>query len=227
MTTPEPGPGTDGVEIGTSIDVVSDVVCPWCYIGKRQLEALIESLEPGERPSVRWHPFQLNPGLPTDGIDRGEYLRGKFGPQAVSSQIYARATAAGRAVGLAFDFEAIQRQPNTFDAHRLIAWADEPPRHAAERLVERLFRANFMEARFIGDRGVLAQLAGECGLDAAQALAFLESGQQVFETSDAEERARRLGVTGVPFFVFNQRVAVSGAQGVESLRAAWNQSLAR
>ena len=148
----------DGARV---IDVVSDVVCPWCYIGKRRLEAALQRLD-GSPPQIHWHPFQLNPDLPAEGVDRRSYLEAKFGGARRADEIYARVRAAGASVGITFEFDRIQRQPNTLDAHRLIAWAQA---HGdAEPLVERLFRAYFIEGAFIGDARVLEQLASRSGV---------------------------------------------------------------
>src|SRR5262249_17589535 len=142
------------------IDVVSDVVCPWCYIGKRKLEAALTELrraEAGLEAKVRWHPFQLNPDLPSKGIARSDYLAAKFGSAARAADIYARVRAVGVEVGIPFAFGRIALQPNTFDAHRLIAWAQQ--RGDAEALVERIFRRYFVEGGFVGDRDELAGAA--------------------------------------------------------------------
>ncbi|HEY8243871.1 MAG TPA: DsbA family oxidoreductase [Casimicrobiaceae bacterium] len=199
------------------IDVVSDVVCPWCYIGKRHLEAALATLdESGQpRPVVRWHPYELNPGLPGEGVDRREYLERKFGGPARAAQIYERVQRAGTQAGIAFDFERIERQPNTRDAHRLIAWAQG--RGDADPLVERLFRAYFVDGRFIGAHEVLAEIAHEAGLDADAAYAFLSSDVGAGEIAEAEERAASLGISGVPFFIVDGRYGLSGAQPAEAI----------
>ena len=142
------------------VDVVSDVVCPWCYIGKRKLETALSRLridEPGLAPTVRWHPFELNPDLPVEGMPRAAYLETKFGGRARAAEIYARVRAVGEEVGIAFDFDRIRRQPNTRDTHRLLAWAQQ--RGDAGALVERLFHAYFIEGRWIGERDLLAAFA--------------------------------------------------------------------
>ena len=131
---------TGAVAPSTTIDVVSDVVCPWCYIGKRRLEAALAA-RAGPAPIVRWLPFQLNPDIPAGGIDRRTYLQEKFGGPERAREIYARIEAAGREVGIPFRFDRIDRQPNTSDAHRLIAWAQAVAPASADRLVEGLFRA--------------------------------------------------------------------------------------
>jgi predicted DsbA family dithiol-disulfide isomerase len=206
------------------IDVVSDVVCPWCFIGKRHLEAALAGLPEAAGAKVRWHPFELNPDLPAEGVDRKGYLEAKFGGPARAAEIYARVREAGVRAGLDFDFDAIVRQPNTRDAHRLIAWAQS--RGDAGPLVERLFRAYFQEGRYVGDRDTLAALAAEAGFDAEAARVWLESGLGADEIADAEARVRTLGISGVPFFIFDGRVGLSGAQPREAMREAIAQARA-
>ena len=208
-----------------SIDIVSDVVCPWCYVGKRRLEAALARRTRDDVPvQVRWLAFQLNPDIPAGGVDRRSYLEQKFGGPERAKQIYARINAAGDEVGIPFDFERIVRQPNTVDAHRLIAWAQDLDLKASDALIERLFRAYFVEGIDIGDIDALARLAGEAGFDATAARAWLASDAGRTAIDGEEQRARALGVTGVPFFVFNQRLAVSGAQPPEVLLGAMEQA---
>ncbi len=162
---------------------------------------------------MNWQPFQLNPDLPREGVDRRTYLERKFGGPQRAATIYERVRAAGATVDIPFAFERIGRQPNTRDAHRLIDWAQRPEASgSADALVERLFRAYFLEGRAVGEREVLAAIAGEAGCDAGSALAMLASEDGAGAIAAMEARARALGVTGVPFFIFNGRVAVSGAQ---------------
>jgi len=213
--------------IGTAltIDVVSDVVCPWCYIGRRRLGAalaLYGEREPDVRPVVSWHPFQLNPDLPPEGMDRRAYLEAKFGGAARAGEIYERVRAVGKSVGIDFAFERIERQPNTLDAHRLISWAQA--QGDAEDVVERLFRAYFLEGRYVGDREVLAAIAGEAGLSAEAARAMLATGERREAIAAIDRRVRELGVTGVPFFIFDGKVAVSGAQEPPVLADAMMQA---
>ncbi|MEO6928771.1 MAG: DsbA family oxidoreductase [Casimicrobiaceae bacterium] len=194
------------------IDVVSDVVCPWCYVGKRRLESALSQLhadDPALETRVNWHPFQLNAELPARGADRKRYLEAKFGGAARAGEMYERVRAAGEDVGIAFDFDRIAVQPNTLAAHRLIGWAQHE--HDAGDLVERLFAGYFIEGRDIGDHAVLAQIAGEAGLDPAEAKAWLDDGRGGDAIAAMDVRARELGVSGVPFFIFDGRVAVSGA----------------
>jgi predicted DsbA family dithiol-disulfide isomerase len=214
---------TDGVEPGTTIDIVSDVVCPWCYIGKRRLEAALDA-RGHARPEIRWHPFQLNPDIPAGGIDRRSYLEAKFGGPERAREVYARVEAAGREAGIPFAFERIERQPNTLDAHRLIAWAQAVALERADGLVERLFKAYFTEGANIGAVPELARLAGEAGYDAAAALSHLESDAGRAEIAAADERSKEMGIAGVPFFIFNRRIAVSGAQPPDILADALSQA---
>jgi predicted DsbA family dithiol-disulfide isomerase len=198
------------------IEVISDVVCPWCFIGKRRLEQALDRLRatPGApEVNVHWAPFQLNPWLPEAGMDRAEYLRRKFG--AASAQIYARVQAAGRTVGIDFAFDAIARQPNTQAAHRLIAAA---PRQ--DQMVDTLFAAYFLEGADLTERATLLALARRAGMEPAQAAACLDDPGARQAVEQAEAGARALGVEGVPFFVFDRRLAVSGAQEPQVLLQA-------
>jgi len=205
------------------IDVVSDVVCPWCYIGKRKLEAALGELrrqDAAAEPSVRWHPFQLNPDLPPQGIPRKTYLHAKFGG-ARAAEVYARVKAVGAEVGIAFDFDRIDIQPNTLAAHRLIAWAQERVNaRLTSDLVERLFQAYFMQGRAIGEPDELAQIASEAGLDPAAARAMLASTENLAAVSAEDREARDVGINGVPFFIFNGSTALSGAHDPETLLQA-------
>ena len=197
------------------IDVVSDVVCPWCYVGKRRLEAALRVAGEAE---VRWRPFQLDPTIPADGLDRKTYMRAKFRDDARLAEAHARLKALGAEVGVAFDFEAIRRSPNTLDAHRLIRFAGEAG--AADAVVERLFADYFERGRDIGDRAVLIEVARECGLDGETIAARLASAEGVEDVRAEIESAQRGGVEGVPFFIFGSKIAVSGAQSEAVLTQA-------
>jgi predicted DsbA family dithiol-disulfide isomerase len=208
-----------------TIDIVSDVVCPWCYIGKRHVEAALAELPELRNVVVRWHPYELNPDLPSEGVERKRYLEAKFGGPQRAEQIYTRVRDAGQRAGIAFDFDAIVRQPNTREAHRLIAWAQA--NGDADALVERLFRADFLEGGDLTDRETLVALAAEAGVDADAARNWLASGRGVQEIAQAEVRARELGITGVPFFIFDGRIGLSGAHPPETIRSAIMQALER
>jgi predicted DsbA family dithiol-disulfide isomerase len=212
-----------------TIDVVSDVVCPWCYIGKRRLEAALARLresDPELPVVVRWHPFQLNPDLPRDGVARRDYLERKFGGPERAREIYARVSAAGRSVDIPFAFDAIERQPNTLDAHRLVAWAQSRREGDPDKLVEALFRAYFVDGRYVGDRNELVALAADAGYDADDAGKFLASEELVDVVSEADRRSRQMGISGVPFFIFGGKTAVSGAQEPQALLEAISQARA-
>ncbi|MGC3983885.1 MAG: DsbA family oxidoreductase [Pseudorhodoferax sp.] len=208
------------------IDIVSDVVCPWCYIGKRRLEAALASPEAAGLPPVQitWHPFQLNPDLPAEGIDRKAYLEEKFGGPERAAAIYERVRAAGRTAGLELNIDGIARQPNTRLAHALIDFAQRSGGDATD-VKERLLRAYFIENRFVGDAEVLAAIAAEAGLDAAAARAHLDDPEALAAIDEADQQARQMGVSGVPFFIFNRKLAVSGAQEPATLVGAMRQAV--
>lgn len=214
-----------------NIEIVSDVVCPWCYIGKRHLEAALAAWRASAPEAahatvtVRWHPFQLNPDLPAGGVDRQSYLEDKFGGKARAAEIYARVGAAGRAAGLQLDFDRIQKQPNTLAAHALIAFAQQAHPELTDGLVERLFSAYFIEGQFIGDAKILCGLAGQCGMDAAAAQAFIDDPWHLEKIAGQDQNVRAQGITGVPFFVFNQKTALSGAQPPEVILQAIRKAI--
>ena len=209
-----------------TIDVVSDLVCPWCYIGKRKLEAALALPEADELPNVRvrWHPFQLNPELPAQGVPRQQYLEAKFGGPQQAAEIYDRVRTAGSTVGLTLNLDGIQQQPNTLAAHALIAFAQAGDFDVSD-VQERLLRAYFVENRFIGDLNVLANIAAEAGLNSEDARAFVSDPEHLEAVAQADARVRRMGITGVPFFIFNQRLTVSGAQDPATLLGAMQQAV--
>jgi len=206
------------------IDVISDVVCPWCFIGKRRLESALELVRgrSDQAPDVEvvWHPFQLNPDLPVAGIERSEYIARKFGSRA--QDIYGRVSAVGRSVGIDFAFERIVRQPNTVGAHQLIAIAQDEGRQ--EDIVETLFQAYFLEGVDLTQDGNLLALAERAGLRPETARSGLEDDARRQAVAAADQQARALGVTGVPFFIFDRRLAVSGAQEPEVLVRAISEA---
>lgn len=211
-----------------TIDIVSDVVCPWCYIGKRKLEAALAMPQAADLPpaQIRWHPFQLNPDLPALGISRKQYLEDKFGGPARAAEIYARVRAAGRTVGLELNIDGITLQPNTLAAHALIAFAQQDGIAAGSDVKERLLKAYFTQNRFIGDAQVLATIASEAGLDADAAHSFVTDPLQLQAVAQADAQTRGMGISGVPYFIFNQKVAVSGAQDPATLLGAMQQAVA-
>ncbi len=205
-----------------TIDIVSDVVCPWCYIGKRNLEAALQQL-PDSNIEVRWHPYQLDPTIPPEGIARRVYLERKFGARV--AEIYTRVAAAGRQAGLDFAFDRIERSPNTLDAHRLIRWSQSVGKQDA--VVERLFRAFFIEGRDIGDRAVLVDAASEAGMEADVVERLLAGDADKDAVREEIASAQRLGVTGVPFFIFAGRFGMPGAQPPDVLASAIGKAAAK
>lgn len=191
------------------LEVVFDTVCPWCFIGKRRLEQAL-----AERPHLkvkpRWHAFLLNPEMPPEGIDRSAYLVKKFGSEARVRRIYGAIAEAGHSVEIAFAFDRIRRTPNSINSHRLIRFAEREGR--AEDAVEALFQAFFVAARDIGEVDVLIEIGHELGLDGPALESYLASDQDVAAVYDENARAHRLGINGVPSYVFNNRMIISGAQ---------------
>jgi predicted DsbA family dithiol-disulfide isomerase len=209
--------GFDPAQRPITIDVVSDVVCPWCWIGKRKLEEALRGFDDGS-VEVRWRPFQLDPSIPPEGYDRKTYIERKFGGPEKTAEIYARIAAAGREVGIAFAFDKIARSPNTLDAHRVIRWA-----HSAglqSQVKETLMRLFFIEGADIGDHEVLATAARDSGLDGDIVARLLAEGADVEAVRQEAASAAQMGITGVPFFILDSRFAVPGAQSAEGLAAA-------
>ncbi len=209
-----------------TIDIVSDVVCPWCYIGKRKLEAALALPQAAKLPKVqiRWHPFQLNPDMAIEGVPRRQYLEDKFGGPQRAAEIYERVRAAGRSAGLELNIDGITRQPNTLAAHALIAFGQQ--HGAGDAVKERLLKAYFVENRFIGSVDVLVEIAAEAGLDANAARLWLNDPAQLQAVAKADAQARSMGIGGVPYFIFNQKLAVSGAQDPATLLDAMQQAVA-
>lgn len=202
------------------IDVVSDVACPWCYVGKNRLVAAAERLAGEYALDIRWHPYQLDPALPKAGKDRTQYMTEKFGSMDRVGKIHQTLAELGREIGIAFDFDAIKVSANTLDAHRLIRWAGAQGAAAQMKMVSALFRAFWEEGRNIGDDAVLAELAAEAGLDPAIVGPLLESDADRAEVARDVENAQRMGISGVPCFILDGKYAVMGAQSVEALEEA-------
>ena len=194
------------------LDILSDPICPWCYIGKAHLDRALEA-RPDHQFEIEWHPFQLNPDMPEAGMDRREYLETKFGGRAQAVSVYAKIEEAAIAAGLKIDFAAINRTPNTIDAHRLIHWAGLEGRQTAA--VTRLFKAYFEEGQDIGDRDVLLQIAEAIEMDRAMAERLFSSAADLDEMRARDAHARERGVTGVPTFLIANQHVVPGAQQPE------------
>lgn len=203
-----------------SIDIVSDVVCPWCYLGEKRLEtALAEAPQP---VALRWRPYQLDPTIPDGGLDRAEYMAKKFGKSGRLQAAHDNLTRLGAEVGLPFAFDKIKRAPNTLDAHRLIRWANSAG--VQGKVVDRLFKAYFVEGRDIGDRSVLIDVGRECGLDGGLVEKLLAEGADVELVREEIAEAQAIGVSGVPFFIFAGRLGVPGAQDPSVLLKAMAQA---
>ena len=202
------------------IDVVSDVVCPWCYLGKKRLEAALATS--GDQAEIRWRPYQLDPTIPPEGLDRKAYMEAKFGKGDRLKQAHDHLMEKGAELGLAYDFDAIKRAPNTLDAHRLIRWALAAG--VQDQVVTRLFALYFEEGRDISERDLLANVAGEAGMIAAEVRATLDTDQDVDGVRQEIAQAQKIGVTGVPFFIFSGKLALPGAQEpsvmIEALKQA-------
>ena len=199
------------------IDVVSDVVCPWCFIGKRRLEKAL-ALTPNVPVEVHWHPYFLNDWIPREGISREDYLTTKFGSPERYKGIAQRVSAAASAEGLTYAMDKISRQPNTLDAHRLIRWAAGIGK--AAEMKQKLMDLYFTEGADLTNHSVLVQAAAEVGLDAEDVRAALASDQDVAEVEQEAQRAKEAGIEGVPTFIFGGKFAVSGAQAPEHLAEA-------
>jgi len=193
------------------LDILSDPICPWCLIGKTRLEKAMEA--EGDHPFViEWHPFQLNPDMPKEGMDRREYLETKFGGKENAVRVYGEIAKHAEEEGLDIDFGAIKRTPNTVDAHRLIHWAGIESKQNA--IVNALFKAYFKEGRDIGNAEVLADLADSAGMDAAVVAKLLDSDSDVENIQQRDEHSRQMGVNSVPTFIVANQHAVPGAQPV-------------
>jgi predicted DsbA family dithiol-disulfide isomerase len=205
--------------IGTRIDIVSDAICPWCYVGKRQLERALATLAgEGLHFQVHWNPFQLNPDMPKEGRDRAAYRAWKFGSAEKSAALDQRITDAAAAVGLAFRTDLMTRTPNTIDAHRLIWFAGQHGDQDAA--MEAVFKAYFIEGRDVGDHGVLADCAEEAGLPRQAVLDFLAGDLADTEMRAADQAAREAGVSGVPSFFLDGYSLFSGAMPADTIADA-------
>ena len=206
------------------IDVISDAICPWCYIGKRHLEAALDILA-GQHLhfNVMWHPFQLNPDMPREGVDRAEYRMAKFGSAERSREIDQRITETASTVGLEFHLDRLTRTPNTLNAHRLIRLGGQ--KGVQDGVVEALFEGYFCTGADIGDTQVLAALGAEGGLDRDEVLASLAGEEGLREVMAGDQMARNAGIQGVPSFALEGHVLFSGAvpadEMAQAFRRAW------
>ena len=205
-----------------TVDVVSDVVCPWCFIGLKRLDKAI-AMAGDIEVQVRWRPFQLDPTIPARGMDRREYMIAKFGSEERIRQIHARIEPLGEAEGIHFAFGAIKVAANTLDAHRVIRWAGAAGEAVQNRLVRRLFQLNFEEGANIGDHAVLTEAAREAGMDASVVETLLPTDADVDQVRTEIATASRMVITGVPCFLLEGKYAVMGAQGADTLADAIRQ----
>jgi predicted DsbA family dithiol-disulfide isomerase len=208
--------------VGTRIDIVSDAICPWCYIGKRQMErALVTLGGEGLSFSVHWNPFQLNPDMAKEGVDRAQYRVWKFGSAEKAAALDARIVDAAARVGLEFHPERIKRTPNTIDAHRMIWFAGQ--NGVQDAAMEAVFRAYFIDAQDIGQHSVLADCGEAAGLDRNRLIAFLAGDLVDKEMRAADQAAREAGVSGVPSFFLDGHELFSGAMPAETMADAFRK----
>src|ERR1700733_10748387 len=207
-----------------NIEIYSDLICPWCYIGKRRMEAGLKLLGQEFNPQIVWRPFQLNPEMPLEGVNRKTYRTRKFGSWERSVAMDAELAATGKSLGIDFNFDRIIMTPKTLAGHRLLWWAEQ--RNHQDALVEALFCAYFVEGRDVGRHDVLAEIASEVGLPLAEARTFLDSEAGQKEVKEEESKGLKLGLQGVPFFVLNGMAAFSGAQMPHVFLEVFQQALA-
>lgn len=206
------------------LDILSDPICPWCYIGWTNLARALEA-RPDHPFVLEWHPFQLNPDMPKGGMDRRTYLETKFGGKDGAVQAYLPVLQHAEAAGLTLDLEAIARTPNTLDAHRLIHWAGIEGRQTP--VVLALFRANFIDGRDIGDPETLADIAHDAGMDRAMVATLLAGDADAADIAARDAHARSRGVTGVPTFVIASQHVLTGAQPTETWLSVIDEIMAQ
>ncbi|MGB3814083.1 MAG: DsbA family oxidoreductase [Shinella sp.] len=206
-----------------TIDVVSDVVCPWCYLGKKRLEQAIESIKDELAVSVTFRPYQLNPDMPPEGVDHKKHLAEKLGGADAVDRAHDMLRGLGHEAGIDFDFAAVKISPNTLDAHRLLRWAMIEGTEVQGRVALALFKAYFEEGRNVGDRTVLLDIAEASGMDRAVVSALFSAGADVDSVKEEIGMAREMGVTGVPCFIIDNKYAVMGAQSADVLTDAFRE----
>ncbi len=205
-----------------ALDIISDTICPWCYIGKRRLEQAL-AWRPEVETDIRWRPFQLDSTIPPEGVDRGSYLEKKFGSPEAARALYARIEEAGKQEDIPFAFDLIERTPNSLDSHRLIRWAATAG--LQDEVVERLFQLYFLEGEDIGEAEVLLGAAAEVGLDSELVEELLAGSSDIDLVEKEISLAQEIGVTGVPCFIFANSFALMGAQPPETLVEAVDRAL--
>lgn len=206
------------------VDLFSDPICPWCFIGKRRIETAVGSRSDLE-VEIQWHSFQLNPMMPSEGMEREEYLALKFGNPDNARRLYDNIAAVGEQTGIAFEFDRIERTPNTIAAHRLIRLANAG--RIQNDIVERLFSAYFFDGKDIGDVTILTEIAVAAGMQGDHVHEYLESDENREAVKSEDMQARQLGIQGVPFFILEQQFAISGAQESEAFHPLFDLLLAQ
>jgi predicted DsbA family dithiol-disulfide isomerase len=206
-----------------TIEIYSDLICPWCYIGKRRMQAGLQLLGTEISPKIVWRPFQLNPEMPLGGMNRKAYRTKKFGSWERSMAMDAELAATGKSLGIEFNYDRVLVTPNTMAGHRLLWWAEQ--RESQDHLAEALFHAYFTDGRDVGRHSVLCEIAAEVGLPPAEASSFLESEGGKKEVEKQALEGLKLGLQGVPFFVVNGLPAVSGAQRPQTFLEAFQLAL--
>lgn len=205
------------------IDIVSDTVCPWCFIGKRRLGRAL-AMRPELNVEIFWRPYQLDPTIPKEGVDRRAYLKGKFGDSPRTQSMGEVIKSEGAGEGIDFAFDKIVKSPNTLDSHRLIRWAGGAG--VQDAVVEGLFRAYFEQGRDLGDRAVLGDVAGEAGMDAALVADLLAGDADAALVEREAGMANQMGISGVPTFIFDSRLMISGAREPELLVRVLDKAIA-
>ncbi|MGI9352250.1 MAG: DsbA family oxidoreductase [Rhizobiaceae bacterium] len=206
------------------IDVISDVMCPWCYIGKTNLDEAIRQVDDLD-VEVRWRPYQLDSTLPKEGISRSEYLNNKFGGEEGAKQVYGRIKEAGKSLGIDFNFDVMEVSPNTLDAHRVILWAGGQGPEVQDKLVDRLFEIFFLEGGHIGRNDILVKAAEAAGMDGAIVDGLLKGDDDKDKVALEIDHARQMGVQGVPCFIVDNKFALTGAQPPDQLVSAMRHAI--
>ena len=206
------------------VDVISDVMCPWCYIGKTNLDDAVSRIDDVD-VQINWRPYQLDSTLPKEGMDRKTYLENKFGGEARANEIYSRINEAGRGLGIEFNFDDMKVSPNTLDAHRVILWAGGQSVETQNWLVERLFEIFFVEGGNIGLDDVLIQAAEFAGMDPSIVESLLKTNDDKDKVNSDIDHARQMGIQGVPCFIIDNKFAVMGAQPADQLEKALRHAL--
>lgn len=205
-----------------NIDVYSDVICPWCFVGKHRLERALAAVKDRFEAHVIWHPFELNPDMPKEGLDRKAYRSAKFGSWEKSLALDEQVKTAGASEGINFRHDLMKRTPNTFDAHKLILLAGREG--VQGKVVDAVFNGYFIEGKDVGNRETLIEIATAAGIDAERVITFLESEESTNAVNEAKEKGRELRINGVPNFIINNQVSFSGAQSVETFIKAFEQA---